>query len=65
MKYKDFVIGKCFYTATGKWLCTDIGTRTVIAIKSTKDKDWMNGPPYAVVEEVFNEYDFGGCRKTK
>jgi hypothetical protein len=24
---------------------------------------WFNGPPYAVEEVVFDEYDFGGCTK--
>lgn len=22
---------------------------------------WFNGPPYAVAESVFDEYDIGGC----
>jgi len=25
------------------------------------DESWYNGPPYAVVERVFDEYDFEGC----
>jgi hypothetical protein len=33
MKKEDFSIGKEFYTATGKWRCTDIGTRVIVAIK--------------------------------
>jgi hypothetical protein len=28
----DFLIGTEFYTESGKWRCTDIGTRTIIAI---------------------------------
>ena len=28
------------------------------------DESWYNGPPYAVAEEVFDEYDFEGCVKT-
>jgi len=28
------------------------------------DPSWFNGPPYAVVESVFDEYDFGGCSTT-
>ena len=31
MKHEDFSIGLEFYTASGKWRCTDIGSRTVIA----------------------------------
>jgi len=29
MELKDFKIGKYFFTANGKWQCTDIGTRTI------------------------------------
>lgn len=25
------------------------------------DPSWFNGPPYAVVEHVFDEYDIQGC----
>jgi hypothetical protein len=25
------------------------------------DESWYNGPPYAVQEVVFDEYDFDGC----
>ncbi|RYY15629.1 MAG: hypothetical protein EON55_05980 [Alphaproteobacteria bacterium] len=32
MNHEDFRIGLEFYTATGRWRCTDIGTRTVLAI---------------------------------
>lgn len=59
---EEFQIGLEFYTATGKWRCTDIGTRMIVAIKLDQtDESWYNGPPYAVVESVFDEYDFGGC----
>ena len=58
----DFHIGLEFYTASGRWRCTDIGTRIIVAIKLDKDDpSWYAGPPYAVVETVFDEYDFGGC----
>ncbi len=33
MKHNDFSIGHEFYTATGEWRCTDLGTRTIVAIK--------------------------------
>ena len=33
MRHGDFFIGKEFMTDTGQWRCTDIGTRTIIAIK--------------------------------
>lgn len=51
-------IGDEFETETGKWRVTDIGTRTIIAIKLDKDDDsWYNGPPYAVAEYAFDEDD--------
>ena len=37
MKHSDFKMGTEFYTPTGKWRVTDIGTRTIIAIKLDKD----------------------------
>lgn len=70
MKKEDFYIGLEFYTATGKWLCTDIGTRVIVAIKietgpkAKKGSSWYNGPPYTVAEHVFDEYDFAGCSLT-
>ena len=91
MKHSDYAIGQEFWTATGKWRCTDKGTRTIIAIKisgphklgggsfdpatgkfksvnrtvATLDESWFNGPPYAVGEDVFDEYDFQGCRPSR
>jgi len=32
MKYEDFYIGLEFFTGGGKWRCTDIGTRVIVAI---------------------------------
>lgn len=80
MKIEDCSIGLEFFTATGRWRCTDIGTRVVAAIQIdqveackqnatseptieiiTDDSSWFNGPPYAVAEHVFNEFDLGGC----
>ena len=62
MTREDFHIGLEFYTASGKWRCTDVGTRVITAIKLDKDDvSWYNGPPYAVVESVFDEYDQAGC----
>ena len=51
-----------FFTAAGKWRCTDIGTRVIVAIQRDKDDaSWYNGPPYAVAEWVCDEYDLGSC----
>jgi len=33
MKHSDFSTGLEFYTGEAKWRCTDIGTRTIIAIR--------------------------------
>ena len=62
MKHSDFQIGREFLTETGRWRCTDVGKRTIVAIKLDHDDDprWYNGPPYAVVERVFDEYDLEG-----
>ena len=60
IKHADFYIGMEFLTETGTWRCTDIGTRTIVAIKISdhEDPSWFNGPPYAVQEHVFDENDF-------
>lgn len=64
MKLADFEIGKSFFSSGGfEWRCTDKGTRTITAIMLDPDKDvsWFNGPPYAVNEVVFDEYDIDSC----
>jgi hypothetical protein len=63
MEHSDFKIGTEFMTAAGRWRCTDVGTRIIAAIRLDLDHDpfWYNGPPYAVAEQVFDEYDFEGC----
>jgi hypothetical protein len=62
MKHSDFKIGSEFLSGSGRWRCTDVGKRTIAAIKLDHDDDpaWYNGPPYAVLESVFDEYDFEG-----
>jgi hypothetical protein len=60
MKLSDFSIGIVFHTCTGQqWRCTDIGTRTILAIEIKPDlgEAWFSGPPFAVLEEVFDESD--------
>lgn len=62
MRHQEFSIGTEFTTATGRWRCTDVGTRTIVAIPlDGRDASWTAGPPYAVQETVFDEYDFPGC----
>jgi hypothetical protein len=62
MKHSDFKIGREFLTETGRWRCTDVGKRTITAIKLDHDDDpsWYNGPPYALAEHVFDEYSIEG-----
>lgn len=62
MKKEEFKLGIEFYTAAGKWRCTDIGTRVVVAIPlDQEDSRNYNGPPYSIPESVFDEYDLEGC----
>ena len=62
MEHSDFRIGGEGVTATGRWRCTDIGTRVIVAIQiGTTDSSWYNGSPFAVMEMVFDEYDLTGC----
>ena len=62
MKRDEFKIGQHFFTGSGEWRCTDIGTRVIIAIKmDQEDPRNYNGPPYSIVEYVFDEYDMDGC----
>jgi hypothetical protein len=63
MQHNEFAIGATFWCGGRPWRCTDIGTRVITAILLEHDDDpsWYNGPPYAVAESVFDEYDIGGC----
>jgi len=65
MKHADFRIGCEFLMGGCRWRCTDVGTRTIVAIKLEHDDDpsWYNGPPYAVAEAALDEYDIEGCER--
>ena len=65
MKHSDFRIGLEFLTGSGRWRCTDVGKRTIVAIRLNHDDEpaWYNGPPYAVVESVFDKFDIEGCER--
>ena len=69
VRHGEFAIGMTFWTATGVWRCTDIGTRTIAAIQlngiAATDPTWLDGPPYALSEDVFDEHDFPGCYRTE
>ena len=39
MQHEEFSIGLAFFTAAGRWRCTDVGTRVVVAIQLTTPFD--------------------------
>ena len=60
----DLRIGMEFLSAPDRrWRVTDVGTRSVAAIQIEEGRDpvWYEGPPYPVVEHVFDEFDLEGC----
>ena len=62
MTLDKFKIGQDFTMSSARWRCTDIGRRTVVAIKlDAPDQSWYAGPPYAVAELVIDEYDQEAC----
>jgi hypothetical protein len=62
MRHDEFTVGLEFFTAAGRWRCTDVGTRVVVAILlDAPNPSWYHGPPYAITETVFDEYDLDGC----
>ena len=63
MRHADFKIGMLFECSDNRWRCTDIGTRTIAGIRLDHEDDpsWYDGPPYAVAEMVFDEYDQAVC----
>jgi hypothetical protein len=36
MKHADFIIGGTFWCGGHQWRCTDIGTRTIVAIRTDR-----------------------------
>ena len=67
MEKDEFHIGQEFYTATGKWRCTDIGTRVIVAIQLNQEDSRNDiGPPYSIPEHVMDEYDrIQGCERRR
>ena len=64
MDIEEFKIGLEFHCGEKRWRCSDIGTRIIAAICVSdyeQDPSWLNGPPYACVESVFDEYDLPSC----
>lgn len=66
VKHSDFYIGLEFFGTAGfRWRCTDVGTRTVLAIQLDHDNpDWYQGPPYIAKETVFDESEIVRCHMT-
>lgn len=81
MRHDEFEIGARFKAGGRTFLCTDVGTRVVVAVPveavvgssaggtqrldeaETQEKGWLNGPPYAVQELVFDENDMPACER--
>ena len=81
MEHSEFKIGGTFWCSGRQWRCTDVGARTIVAIRidsvevrsdtperhrtlshaEAEAEGWFNGPPYAVAESVFDEFDLEGC----
>ncbi len=63
MDHSDFKIDMTFWMSGAQWRCTDVGTRTVCAIKidDREDQSWFFGPPYAVDERCLDENDIEAC----
>lgn len=66
MKHADFQVGSEFLAGAGFcWRCTDIGTRTIVAIRvDHENPDWYRGPPYVAQEVVFDEAEMLECHRT-
>lgn len=67
MKHAEFHIGLEFVGRAGfRWRCTDVGTRTVLAIqRDHADAAWYQGPPYIAKEVVFDEHELPHCHLTE
>lgn len=52
LEHADFSIGREFWTETGRWRCTDVGARTICAIKLDGDARNWNGPYPCVAQHV-------------
>ena len=65
MKIKQFVIGNTFTTATGTWVCVDIATRHVLAVKEDPKKpgfELLTKFKDSVEPTVFSLDDMEACR---
>lgn len=62
MEHSEFQIGTEFYTESGLWRCTDVGSRTIVAVQVHDGYPAPNqAPPFSeAVEVVFDEYALPG-----
>jgi hypothetical protein len=66
MKPSDFCIGLEFVCGPFWWRCTDVGTRTVTAIRLVEDNPaWYEGPPYMVDEVVLDESELEDAHRSE
>ena len=68
MELSEFSIGALFKCGEGRYLCTDKGSRVVVAIRVPNTVDdpiaWAGKPPYtnfSVCEVVFDKDDQRAC----
>lgn len=66
MKINDFHIGLEFLCGPFWYRCTDVGTRTIAAIRLVEsDPVWYQGPPYMITEHVLDEKDLADAFLTE
>jgi hypothetical protein len=67
MEHADFYIGLEFVASAGfRWRCTNVGTRTILAIHLDRENPhWYQGPPYIAKEAVFDEQEMEHCHRTE
>lgn len=68
MDLQDFKINEVFWTGAGKWVCSDIGTRTILAVKYEEMIEQYGNivdDPVCCIEHPFHRYDWGGCWATE
>jgi hypothetical protein len=66
MRLADFHIGLEFMEGPFWWRCTDVGTRSIAAIKLVEDDSvWYVGPPYMIEEVLLDEAKLADCHLTE
>ncbi len=77
MELRDFKVGDRFYTGSGSWICVDVGSRSILAVKELVSYlelysvyHVMSPKPNDIVKYydmlptmTFFPDDFGGCSK--